>query len=82
MSDRLSLLQAILRSDLVSFVEKCFATLEPGAPYLDNWHIHAIAHQLMRVWRGESKRFRRHQPGAALSDGAAHTNASPKAPQS
>lgn len=50
-------LQEILRLDLSSFIEQCFATLEPGTPYLDNWHIHAISHQLTRVWRGECKRL-------------------------
>ena len=43
--------------DFVTFVEKCFETLEPGATYEDNWHVHAIAHQLVRVWRGESTRL-------------------------
>src|SRR3954453_10399025 len=66
MSERLSLLQAILRSDLASFVEKCFATLEPGVPYLDNWHVHAIAHQLMRVWQGDTKRLIINVPPRAM----------------
>ncbi|SEG80399.1 phage terminase large subunit [Bosea lathyri] len=57
MSERATLLQAILRRDLASFIAQCFGTLEPGTPYLDNWHIHAIAYQLMRVWRGECKRL-------------------------
>jgi predicted phage terminase large subunit-like protein len=57
MSDHAALLRAILRSDLTSFIEQCFSTLEPGTPYLDNWHVHAIAYQLMRVWRGECKRL-------------------------
>jgi predicted phage terminase large subunit-like protein len=57
MSDRVALLQAILRRDLASFIAQCFGTLEPGTPYLDNWHVHAIAYQLMRVWRGECKRL-------------------------
>ncbi|KAA2236441.1 phage terminase large subunit [Salinarimonas soli] len=57
MSDRRRFLQAILRSDLAAFVEKCFNTLEPGTAYHDNWHIHAIAHALTRVWRGECRRL-------------------------
>lgn len=52
-----ALLQAILRRDLASFIAQCFGTLEPGTAYLDNWHIHAIAYQLTRVWRGECKRL-------------------------
>lgn len=52
-----ALLTAILRRDLAGFIAQCFGTLEPGTAYLDNWHIHAIAHQLTRVWRGECKRL-------------------------
>ena len=57
MTDQAVLLRAILRRDLASFIAQCFGTLEPGTPYLDNWHIYAIAHQLMRVSRGECKRL-------------------------
>lgn len=53
----LRLFNAILRRDLATFIAQCFGTLEPGTPYLDNWHIHAIAYQLTRVWRGECKRL-------------------------
>ncbi|KRE11268.1 hypothetical protein ASE63_20130 [Bosea sp. Root381] len=56
MRDRL-LLNAILRQDLSSFIARSFMTLDPGTPYLPNWHIDAIAYQLMRVWRGECKRL-------------------------
>lgn len=52
-----ALLNAILRRDLAAFIAQCFGTLEPGTPYLDNWHIHAIAYQLTRLWRGECKRL-------------------------
>ena len=41
-------LAALLRSDLRFFVWKCFQTILPGTPYLPNWHIDAIVHQLMR----------------------------------
>ena len=57
MSDRNALLREILRTDLAAFVEKCFLSLEPGTQYLDNWHVHAIAFELMRVWRGEERRL-------------------------
>ncbi len=57
MSDRAAFLQSILRTDLAGFIETCFATLEPGTPYRDNWHMHAIAYQLMRVRNGECKRL-------------------------
>jgi hypothetical protein len=41
-------LAALLRSDLRFFVWKCVQTILPGTPYLPNWHIDAIVHQLMR----------------------------------
>lgn len=47
----------ILRCDLASFIEQCFVTLEPGTAYQHNWHIEAIAYQLMRVWSGACKRL-------------------------
>jgi hypothetical protein len=56
MSDR-ALLRSLIRTDFVCFAEKCFATLEPGRPYLDNWHVHAIAYELMRIWSGENRRL-------------------------
>ena len=57
MLDEALVLQAILRQDLSSFIARSFMTLDPGTPYLPNWHIDAIAWQLMRVWRGECKRL-------------------------
>ena len=35
----------------------CFLHLNPGAPFLPNWHIKAIAYQLDRVRRGEITRL-------------------------
>src|SRR5260370_16426973 len=35
----------------------CFLYLNPGAPFLQNWHIKAIAYQLDRVRRGEIPRL-------------------------
>jgi hypothetical protein len=57
MSDRKRLLQANLRTELVAFIERCFATLEPGTAYRDNWHIQALARALTRVWQGDCKRL-------------------------
>ncbi|MBL8571973.1 MAG: phage terminase large subunit [Phreatobacter sp.] len=56
MSDRL-LLQALLLHDLGAFTEKVFRALEPGQPYLHNWHLDHIAEALARVERGELKRL-------------------------
>ena len=50
-------LNALLRSDFETFLERCLKTLNPGMPYLSNWHIKAIAHQLARVRRGEINRL-------------------------
>jgi hypothetical protein len=48
------LLQAILRENLLFFIRKAFAAVSPGEAFLPNWHIEAIAHQLMRVHKGQT----------------------------
>jgi len=48
---------ALLRSDFESFLHRCFRTLNPGATYLPNWHIKAIARQLERIQNGETNRL-------------------------
>ena len=48
---------ALLRSDFKSFLHRCVRTLNPGSPFLPNWHIAAIAHQLNRVRKGEVTRL-------------------------
>jgi len=50
-------LDHILRSDLASFTAKAFSTVEPGKSYLPNWHIRAIAWQLEKVIRGETRQL-------------------------
>ena len=57
---------ALLRSDLHSFVWKSFRTILPGTPYLPNWHIDAIVHQLMRVQAGDISRLLINQPPRSL----------------
>ncbi|WP_439394112.1 phage terminase large subunit [Bradyrhizobium sp. PMVTL-01] len=52
-----ALLDAVLRTDFESFVHRCFLHLNPGAQFLPNWHIRAIAYQLERVRRGEITRL-------------------------
>ena len=51
------LLHAVLRSDFVTFLYRCFLHLNPGAIFLPNWHIEAIAYQLERIRRGEITRL-------------------------
>lgn len=55
--DRVALLNAVLRRDLSSFIQRTFATVDPGSRYQHNWHIDAIAHQLERVANGENARL-------------------------
>jgi predicted phage terminase large subunit-like protein len=57
---------ALLHSDLGSFIRKSFQTIVPGTPYLPNWHIKAIVHQLMRVHGGEISRLLINQPPRSL----------------
>ncbi|MBN4016440.1 phage terminase large subunit [Rhodospirillaceae bacterium AH-315-P19] len=49
--------QATLRSDLSSFIQKCFSTVDPAATYLHNWHIDAIAWHLEECRRGNIRRL-------------------------
>ena len=50
-------LWAALREHLHLFIAKTFNTLEHGTLFLDNWHVHAMAYQLERVFRGEIHRL-------------------------
>src|SRR3974390_3813630 len=59
-------LKALLRTDLLFFIRKVFATVSPGETYLHNWHVDAIAHQLMRIHSGESRRLLINQPPRSL----------------
>ncbi|MEM8919328.1 MAG: phage terminase large subunit [Pseudomonadota bacterium] len=55
-SDR-RVLDAILRRDFASFVKKVFQIVSPGDQLSWNWHLDAICHVLMRVYRREIKRL-------------------------
>ncbi|HZJ12919.1 MAG TPA: hypothetical protein VFD26_09795, partial [Methyloceanibacter sp.] len=46
-----------LRRDFETFLERSLKTLNPGMPFLPNWHIRAIAYQLERIRRGEINRL-------------------------
>jgi hypothetical protein len=48
---------AIIRTDFPSFIRQTFQILSPSAHYYDNWHIHAMAHQLERVRLGKIRRL-------------------------
>jgi predicted phage terminase large subunit-like protein len=48
---------AILRSDLGVFAERCFCELNPQAAFLPNWHIEVIAAKLAAVAQGKIQRL-------------------------
>src|SRR5438477_2837078 len=48
---------AILRSDLCYFAERCFAELNPQAAFLTNWHLEVIAAKLTAVREGRIRRL-------------------------
>jgi hypothetical protein len=50
-------LQALLRTDFVSFVERGFYELNPKTKYLHNWHIEVIAEALEQCRKGELRRL-------------------------
>jgi hypothetical protein len=57
-----TLLYPVLRDNLRYFIWRCFATILSGTPYLHNWHIEAVIHQLMEIQRGECRRRLINQP--------------------
>src|SRR5438477_1141216 len=48
---------AILRSDLCYFAERCFAELNPQAAFATNWHLELIAAKLIAVREGRIRRL-------------------------
>ena len=48
---------ALLRTDLCTFIERSFYELNPETEYLPNWHIEKIAEELEKCRRGETKRL-------------------------
>ncbi len=57
LSDDLEAFDAVLRTDFVSFLRRCSATLNPGVPFKMNWHIAAMAYQLEEVRAGRITRL-------------------------
>lgn len=53
----LRILDTALRTDFLSFLRSCMLTLNPGAPFLPNWHHDAIAYQLEQVRSGKVNRL-------------------------
>ncbi len=59
-------LRALLRESFPAFLHKALITVHPTTPFLDNWHIRAIAYQLERVALGEERRLIINQPPRSL----------------
>lgn len=57
MSGEARLHRSLLRTDFMVFVERCFATVNPGLPFQDTWHLHAVAEALRQVDEGGLKRL-------------------------
>lgn len=47
----------LCRRSLADFVRQAWPVLEPGNPYIDAWHIHAIAEHLEAITNGELTRL-------------------------
>ena len=51
------LLEASLRHDFPSFIERCFQAVNPGVAFLSNWHYDAMADRLEKARAGKLKRL-------------------------
>jgi len=60
------LLGAILRTDFVAFLMRCFLILNPGATFLPNWHIEALAYYLELIRAGGLRRLIVNMPPRSL----------------
>lgn len=49
--------EAILRTDFVAFVERCFFEIKGAMPYLDNFHVPVICSDLMALQSGDFRRL-------------------------
>ena len=49
--------KALLRTDLVMFIEKVFHTVNPGATYKPNWHVRAIAYEINLLLKGDNQQL-------------------------
>ena len=65
MSD-LETLHALLRTDFGTFLHKSFKTIHPATPFMPNWHLEAIAHELDQVASGANTRVIINQPPRSL----------------
>jgi predicted phage terminase large subunit-like protein len=59
-------LNSALRADFMTFLHRCVLTLNPGAAFLPNWHLDAIAHVLEKVLSGGVTRLIINAPPRSL----------------
>lgn len=57
MTDKHTFLDALLREDFVSFLNKTFAEVSGGDQFLGNWHIDSIAWELKQIQDGNNTRL-------------------------
>jgi hypothetical protein len=66
-----AIFRAALRTDFHFFLRKVFATLNPGTPFKDNWHLKVIASELADVADGKTSRLIMNMPPRSLKSIAA-----------
>ncbi|QEK39538.1 phage terminase large subunit [Candidatus Sneabacter namystus] len=52
-----SLLKAIIKNDLSSFIHKVFTTINPGSEFFPNWHISLLAEYLEQLFTSTNRRL-------------------------
>jgi predicted phage terminase large subunit-like protein len=55
--EKRAMIARAVRADFGYFVRLVFQTLDPGARYHDNWHIQALAYQVLQAVNGEDRRL-------------------------
>ncbi len=66
MHEERDVVNALVRSDLPSFIHKVFNTINPNSEFASNWHIDLIAEYLCALERGEIKRLIINMPPRSL----------------
>ncbi|HXH52811.1 MAG TPA: phage terminase large subunit [Sphingomicrobium sp.] len=62
----LQLYDAMARVDFPTFAARAMATLEPGNPYEENWHVHLICKHLEDVRHGVTRRLMLNMPPRSM----------------
>jgi hypothetical protein len=75
-------LDALLRGNFGAFLHRCVLTLNPGSRFMPNWHIEAIAWQLIQVMQGKTTRLIINMPPRYLKSLAVSVAFPARAPSS